>query len=76
MDICGVIDSVKTNAGFAEQQKVNFSGTVLSIVNSFFLLYFVKKSQIHGVDEQRGGFWFDQMTWTEKIKEKKNKTEF
>lgn len=42
----------------------------------FFLLYFVKKSQIHGVDEQRGGFWFDQMTWTEKIKEKKNKTEF
>lgn len=43
MDICGVIDSVKTNAGFAEQQKVNFSGTVLSIVNSFFLLYFVKK---------------------------------
>lgn len=63
MDICGVIDSVKTNAGFAEQQKVNFSGTVLSIVNSFFSpLLCKKKSQIHGVDEQRGGFWFDQMT--------------
>lgn len=59
MDICGVIDSVKTNAGFAEQQKVNFSGTVLSIVNSFFFSFTL---QIHGVDEQRGGFWFDQMT--------------
>lgn len=43
MDICGVIDSVKTNAGFAEQQKVNFSGTVLSIVNSFFSPLLCKK---------------------------------
>lgn len=45
MDICGVIDSVKTNAGFAEQQKVNFSGTVLSIVNSFFSLLLCKKKK-------------------------------
>lgn len=43
MDICGVIDSVKTNAGFAEQQKVNFSGTVLSTVNSFFSPFLCKK---------------------------------
>lgn len=46
MDICGVIDSVKTNAGFAEQQKVNFSGTVLSIVNSFFSLLLCKKKKV------------------------------
>lgn len=52
MDICGVIDSVKTNAGFAEQQKVNFSGTVLSIVNSFFspLLYRFMVSMSSGED--------------------------
>lgn len=72
MDICGVIDSVKTNAGFAEQQKVNFSGTVLSIVNSFFSPLLCKKKSDSWCRWAAGRIlvWSNDLNRKNKIKKK------